>query len=99
MQKWSQAYQELAGTYIEKDCERLQDIIAQFYITFERDKNVGLVKQVLSSLQRKKIQRLTNTFLTMSFSDVAARVKLPGPVGAEKHILNMVRCSFEVKIK
>ena len=45
---------------------------------------------MLSFLYKKNIQRLTNTFLTLSLSDVAARVKLPGPADAEKYILNMV---------
>lgn len=55
-----------------------------------RENNVGLVKQVLASLYKKNIQRLTKTFLTLSLSDVASRVQLSGPADAEKYILNMV---------
>jgi len=51
---------------------------------------MGLVKQVLASLYKKNIQRLTKTFLTLSLSDVASRVQLSGPSDAEKYILNMV---------
>lgn len=51
---------------------------------------MGLTKQVLASLYKKNIQRLTKTFLTLSLSDVASRVQLPGPADAEKYILNMV---------
>lgn len=57
---------------------------------FTRDKNMGLVKQVASVLYKKNIQRLTKTFLTLSLSDVASRVGLPGPSDAEKYILHMV---------
>lgn len=55
-----------------------------------RESNMGLVKQVLASLYKKNIQRLTKTFLTLSLSDVASRVQLSGPSDAEKYILNMV---------
>ncbi|CAH0628896.1 unnamed protein product [Chrysodeixis includens] len=58
--------------------------------TFIRDKNMGLVNQVLSSMYKKNIQRLTKTFLTLSLSDVASRVQLPGPTQAESYILNMI---------
>ncbi|XP_041973548.1 COP9 signalosome complex subunit 3 [Aricia agestis] len=58
--------------------------------TFVRDKNMGLVNQVLSSMYKKNIQRLTKTFLTLSLSDVASRVQLSGPAQAESYILNMI---------
>ncbi|CAG9791965.1 unnamed protein product [Diatraea saccharalis] len=58
--------------------------------TFVRDKNMGLVNQVLSSMYKKNIQRLTKTFLTLSLSDVASRVQLSGPAQAETYILNMI---------
>ncbi|KOB66300.1 COP9 complex subunit 3-like protein [Operophtera brumata] len=43
--------------------------------TFIRDKNMGLVNQVLSSMYKKNIQRLTKTFLTLSLTDVASRIE------------------------
>ncbi|XP_026326445.1 COP9 signalosome complex subunit 3 [Hyposmocoma kahamanoa] len=58
--------------------------------TFIRDKNMGLVNQVTSSMYKKNIQRLTKTFLTLSLSDVASRVQLTGPAQAETYILNMI---------
>lgn len=57
---------------------------------FIRDQNLGLVKQVSSVLYKKNIQRLTKTFLTLSLTDVASRVGLPGPADAERFILHMV---------
>lgn len=46
--------------------------------------------QVLASLYKNNIQRLTKTFLTLSLADVASRVQLSSPAEAEKYILNMV---------
>lgn len=51
---------------------------------------MGLAKQVLASLTKKNIQRLTKTFITLSLSDVASRVQLSGPMDAESLILNMI---------
>lgn len=55
---------------------------------------MGLVKQVLASMHKKNIQRLTKTFLTLSITDMAARVRLNTPQDAEKHILHMVSLSI-----
>lgn len=77
----SVAYHELASS---------QHAAMRHRETFVRDKNMGLVNQVLSSMYKKNIQRLTKTFLTLSLSDVASRVQLSGPAQAENYILNMI---------
>lgn len=51
---------------------------------------MGLVKQVLASLRKRNIQRLTKTFITLSLTDVASRTHLSGPQEAEMHLRNMV---------
>jgi COP9 signalosome complex subunit 3 len=51
---------------------------------------MGLVKQCLSSLHKKNIQRLTKTFMTLSLNDMANKVQLPNAKKAEKQILDMV---------
>lgn len=55
-----------------------------------RDNNWGLAKQVQQSLYKKVIQRLTQTFLTLSLSDMAMRVQLQSVADAEKLVLSMV---------
>lgn len=47
--------------------------------------------QVAASLIKKNIQRLTKTFLTLSFIDVANKVQLSGAAEAERYILNMIK--------
>ncbi|XP_049809791.1 COP9 signalosome complex subunit 3 [Schistocerca nitens] len=86
----SQAYHDLASSYSTNNSDDLKATISKYQETFARDSNAGLVKQVLASLYRKNIQRLTKTFLTLSLSDVASRVQLKGPAEAEKYILNMI---------
>lgn len=86
----SQSYQALATAYATNNCEAVQNIINKYHDVYARDHNLGLVKQVHGYLYKKNIQRLTKTFLTLSLTDVASRVQLPGPADAEKYILNMV---------
>nr|XP_021525430.1 COP9 signalosome complex subunit 3-like isoform X2 [Aotus nancymaae] len=59
---------------------------------------MGLVKQCLSSLYKKNIQRLTKTFLTLSLQDMASRVQLSGPQEAEKYVLHMAPATWKASI-
>lgn len=55
---------------------------------------MGLAKQVLASLYKRNIHRLTKTFLTLSLNDVTNRAKLDGVEQVESYILDMVSNSF-----
>nr|TKR65694.1 hypothetical protein D5086_0000318720 [Populus alba] len=57
---------------------------------FESDNNLGLVKQVISSMYKRNIQRLTQTYLTLSLQDIAKIVQLSSPKEAEMHVLQMM---------
>jgi COP9 signalosome complex subunit 3 len=61
---------------------------------FFQDNNLGLVKQVLSSMYKRNIQRLTQTYLTLSLEDIASSVQLNTPKEAEMHVLRMVGVVF-----
>lgn len=91
MKPLSQQYHELSNVYTHNGTpDAVRTVITKYHETFNRDHNLGLAKQVLATLYKKKIQRLTKTFLTLSLSDVASRACLSGPAEAEKYILNMV---------
>ncbi|XP_058290961.1 COP9 signalosome complex subunit 3, partial [Hylobates moloch] len=85
----SNAYHELAQVYSTNNPSELRNLVNKHSETFTRDNNMGLVKQCLSSLYKKNIQRLTKTFLTLSLQDMASRVQLSGPQEAEKYVLHM----------
>lgn len=86
----SVAYQELASACQANNAEQARAILAKHEALFLRDKNLGLARQVLASLYKNNIQRLTKTFLTLSLQDVAARVQLGTVDEAERYILNMI---------
>lgn len=91
MKPLSHVYHELASAFSTTSIDDVRNVINKYRDTYIRDKNMGLVKQVESSLYKKNIQRLTKTFLTLSLADVASRVQLAGPADAEKYILNMIK--------
>ncbi|KAL1128859.1 hypothetical protein AAG570_013393 [Ranatra chinensis] len=86
----SLAYHDLATVYATNNTEEVRLAVTKYSDTFTRDGNIGLTKQVVASLYKKNIQRLTKTFLTLSLSDVASRVQLSSPAEAERYILNMI---------
>lgn len=87
----SHAYIDLASAYETSQSEEVHNVIIKHRDVFVRDVNLGLVKQVAASLYKKNIQRLTQTFLTLSLADVANKVHLNGPHEAEKYILDMIK--------
>lgn len=52
-----------------------------------QDNNVGLVKQVLTSRPMRTIQRLTQTYVTLSLTDIAKAAGLKTADEAEAMIL------------
>lgn len=97
MKPLSHAYHDLSSAYNSSNSDEVRNVVNKYRDSFLRDTNMGLVKQVVSSLYKKNIQRLTKTFLTLSLADVASRVQLSGPAEAERYILNMVSLSGLLK--
>lgn len=58
---------------------------------FAADGNSGLVALVVKSLVKRNVQRLTQTYVTLSLSDIAAAVNLPGAADeAERIVVRMI---------
>lgn len=84
-------YYELATAFNNFDLEKLNMLCHRHQRAFEVDQNVGLVKQLQNSFYKKNIQKLTKTYITLSLSDMAAKVSLPSAAEAESYLLNMIR--------
>lgn len=85
-----QPYHDLAAVYATNNPTDLHTTVTKHVEVFVRDNNMGLVKQCITSMFKKNIQRLTKTFLTLSLTDMANRVQLSGPREAEKYVLHMI---------
>lgn len=88
-------YGELATAYSTSSTDEVHKVATTHSGIFDKDKNFGLVKQVIQSLYRRNIQRATQTYLTISLADIADTVKLSNPPQppakeAEKRIVRMI---------
>jgi len=84
------AYTELATAYHSHSASELRGVVTKHQETFTADSNMGLVQQVVCSQTRTSIQRLTRTFITLSLTDLAARVGLATPQEVEREIVGMI---------
>ncbi|VAI76278.1 unnamed protein product [Triticum turgidum subsp. durum] len=86
----TQIYVDLSTCYGTGSYSDLETFIQSNAEAFQTDNNFGLVKQVLSSMYKRNIQRLTQTYLTLSLEDIASSVQLNTPKEAEMHVLRMI---------
>ncbi|OIV90118.1 hypothetical protein TanjilG_01572 [Lupinus angustifolius] len=84
-------YIELANSYGIGKIALLEEYVQTNTEKFESDNNLGLVKQVVSSMYKRNIQRLTQTYLTLSLQDIANTVQLNSAKDAEMHVLQMIQ--------
>jgi COP9 signalosome complex subunit 3 len=82
-------YQEFANAYSTTSTDELHKVAQQYVEVFTKDKNFGLIKQCIQSLYRRNVQRLTQTYITLSLQDIATTVKLKSPQEAEEFIVRM----------
>lgn len=87
----TQPYIDLANNYSTGKISALETYVNMNTEKFKNDSNLGLVKQVLSSLYKRNIQRLTQTYLTLSLQDIASTVQLETAKQAELHVLQMIQ--------
>merc|ERR1712190_326878 len=52
----------------------LQRVVEDKRALIQADNNLGLAKQVISSMQRHKVQTLTKTYLTLSLTEIAREI-------------------------
>jgi COP9 signalosome complex subunit 3 len=86
----SPAYMELSRAYRRGDVDEVRKIFEIQAEGFLRDKNIGLIRQAISALNRANIQRLTKTYVTLSITDLALQSGVGTPQVAEQAVLSMV---------
>jgi len=90
MKGWLVPYQEFATAFSTNSTEDLHKCGQAHSEVFNKDRNFGLIKQCIQSLYRRNIQRLTQTYITLSLSDIAENCALPSAKSAETSILRMI---------
>lgn len=83
-------YEALGSCCQAGDVKGLNSAVLSGSDVFTKDGNMGLVKQAVSALTKRKIMQLTHTYITLPLRDISNKVGLEDPDDAEGHILNMV---------
>lgn len=91
LKNFCQTYLDLATSYGTGKVTELETHVQTNSEKFESDNNLGLVKQVVASMYKRNIQRLTQTYLTLSLQDIANTVQLNSAKEAEMHVLQMIQ--------
>eukprot|EP01080_Neovahlkampfia_damariscottae_P000841 gene841-9090_t len=90
MKTYCQSYYDFGEAYNKREMDKLIAIQKQHDDLFNKDNNMGLIKQCISSLTRGNIERLTDTYLTLSLSDITETGKLKSDKESENTMLRMV---------
>ncbi|KAH0931582.1 hypothetical protein HID58_008699 [Brassica napus] len=75
---WCTPYIDVGMRYNDGKISELEAVVLANSSEFEKDNNLGLVKQAVSSLYKRNIRRLTQKYLTLSLQDIANMVQLGG---------------------
>ncbi|GMN42689.1 hypothetical protein TIFTF001_011903 [Ficus carica] len=80
-------------THVQTNSEKFESVshLNKVCKCYPQDNNLGLVKQVVASMYKRNIQRLTQTYLTLSLQDIANTVQLNSAKEAEMHVLQMIQ--------
>ena len=90
MKTFCSQYVDFANAFASNESAKVREIVDKNRELFEKDNNYGLVKQCMSALYTRNIQRLTATFMTLSLTDIARMVNLPNAKAAEATLLRMI---------
>eukprot|EP00177_Eucheuma_denticulatum_P007573 GFKZ01013784.1.p1 GENE.GFKZ01013784.1~~GFKZ01013784.1.p1 ORF type:complete len:489 (+),score=54.09 GFKZ01013784.1:423-1889(+) len=91
LRKSASQYVELAYAFENRDIKELKQIFESNRVLFEHHGYLGLVKQVVNSLSKELIVRLTNSFVTMRVADVGRRAGLRDEAAAHSMLVDMIR--------
>ncbi|ORX48928.1 hypothetical protein BCR36DRAFT_584044 [Piromyces finnis] len=87
-------YKDLENSFSSLSSEMNMNVIRIKKLSnFKSKNNKGLVKQTTRAYTRKVIQKLTQTYVTMSFEEIAKEIGLEGENAnkiVERHLLSMI---------
>jgi len=83
------SYIDFARAY-KKSTDSAQKVIEEKAEEFTKDKCLGLLKQAQQALVKRNILRLTNTYVTLSLTDLTKMANLRSTAQAEQALLRMI---------
>lgn len=83
-------YEEFAKAISLNNMSLVNYIVADNLESFQKDHNLGLVKQCIKSLQRMNIANLTKTYITLSLEDIATTAELENKEEIEDQLIQCI---------
>lgn len=90
MKTFCAVYFEFASAFERNDVEKALKIMTENAQVIKEEKNFGLMKQCISALNRRNIQKLTSTYVTLSLVDIAKAARLKDAKEAETLLFKMI---------
>lgn len=90
MKTYCHQYTDFANAYAEGEMDKVIKVASDNGELFQKDNNFGLIHQCLSALRRRNIQKLTETYMTLSLTDIAKAIKVQSVKDAETQLLRMI---------
>eukprot|EP01113_Clastostelium_recurvatum_P046129 TRINITY_DN803_c0_g1_i3.p1 TRINITY_DN803_c0_g1~~TRINITY_DN803_c0_g1_i3.p1 ORF type:complete len:548 (-),score=185.51 TRINITY_DN803_c0_g1_i3:113-1732(-) len=75
-----------AGSHVDE----LHKVASHYAEIFQKDNNLGLVKQCIHTVYASAIKKHTQTYITLSLQDMMETVKLPSIQDAQQAVLRMI---------
>lgn len=88
--KCCRAYMELEENFTQS-AAALGTAVGRYYETFERDYNVGLVRQVMKAQEIARVRRLRNVYASCSIQVAAQQAAIEDPQRAKKILLYLIK--------
>jgi len=85
------AYEEFQNSFMTRSVEDLCKVAENHGEQFQKDRNLGLVKQAIQALYRQNIQRLTKTYITLSLQSITEQTSLPNVSETERRVFQMIK--------
>ena len=83
-------YTEFAEAFTTGELPKLREVLEKHASTFRADKNYGLAKQCVPALMRRAVRQLTETYLTLSLSQIAEIVGFESEALASRQLRQMI---------
>ncbi|KAI8810891.1 hypothetical protein BJ742DRAFT_799121 [Cladochytrium replicatum] len=72
---YTSAYTDFAQSAKTGSVNRIQQALLKYHEHFAKHRNLGLAKQCVQSFNRRHVQQLTQTYITLSLADIAKGIR------------------------
>jgi PCI domain len=83
-------YDAIVKAFVADDATALKNAVANGKFALTQEHSLGLAKQVITALTRRKVLKLTSTYMTLRLDQIVAEAGFSTAAEAEKVLMNMI---------